>query len=330
MSYVDPVDLSPLRDDGDALVSPSGRRYPRALGGFDLRPGAGDDNKRLQADIYDQMLGELSDFDHPHNLTLVHQRGLLDRLVLRHGDPVLEIGGHRSGTLPYLERHKGVVGHGLDISPVWVRAHNALARARQSATTWVLGDAEHLPFATGSMAAVVAFDVFEHLSHLDEALRGVARVLAPGGMLVCHMPVRDIGGSLDGLSRRRDPAAFAARQASVGHFHERMPRRSQVRTKLEAAGLDVLDVVSFNAWVQPIHDHRILPLLGRLRHRGAASESSGEPAALPRQAASGFQRAYAATVVPVARLLAWPDQVAVALGVGGSCSFVARKGQRAA
>ena len=263
----------------------------------------------------------------------MHQRGLLDRLTLRHGDPVLEIGGHRSGTLPYLERHHGVVGHGLDISPVWVAAHNALARARHSSTTWVLGDAEHLPFASDSLAAVVAFDVFEHLSHLDAALRGVARVLSPGGMLVCHMPVRDIGGSLDGLSRRRDAAAFAARQATVGHFHERMPRRDQMRTKLEAAGLDVLDVISFNAWVQPIHDHRLLPVLGRWRHRGEPAATTGgarggtDASALPRQSASGFQKFYATTVVPLARALSWPDQVAVALGIGGSCSFVARKGR---
>lgn len=323
-AYVDPVDQSPLRPDGDQLLSASGRRYPAFGGGFDLRPGAGDDNKKLQADIYDQMLGELTDFDHPHNLTLVHQKALLDRLALRHGDHVLEIGGHRSGTLPYLERHHGVVGHGLDISPVWVQAHNALAAERKSATRWVLGDAESLPFADQSFAAVVAFDVFEHLSQLDAALRSVCRVLAPGGMLACHMPVRDIGGSLDGLSRRRDPADFAARQATVGHFHERMPTRQQMRTRLEQAGLHVVDMISFNVWVQPIHDHRILPALGKLRHRGG--NASAEGGGLPRQEASRFQKFYAATVVPLARALAIPDQVGVALGIGGSCSFLARKG----
>ena len=148
-----------------------------------------------------QRLGEISDFDHPHNLMLVTEKALVLEQPLAAGDRVLEIGGHRSGLLPWLERVRSVGGAGLDISPVWVAAQNAAARARNSDTAWVLGDAEHLPFADGAFSLVVSFDVFEHVSDLDRALRESCRVLRVGGRLLVHMPVRDIEGSWDGWQR---------------------------------------------------------------------------------------------------------------------------------
>ncbi|MDP2315330.1 MAG: methyltransferase domain-containing protein [Pseudomonadota bacterium] len=329
----DPVDKHPLTSAPGGLAGRSGDVYPEALGGWDLRPrGSGtldDGNKSLQADIYDQRLGAMSDFDHPHNLMLVHQKGLLEALPLKRGDRVLEIGGHRSGLLPWLERTRGITGSGLDISPVWVAAQNAAARARGSDTLWVLGDAEALPFADQSFAAVVAFDVFEHLTHLDRALAEAFRVLAPGGRLVVHMPVQDIDGSFDGFQRARDPADYAARQASVGHFHERMPTRRQMRTRMEGVGFQVLDMQSFNVWIQPLHDHRLLPWLGRLKNNRTPG-AGGKPPATPPVAAgppptSRFTKIYARTVVPLAQALSVPDRVGSALGIGGSCSFVAER-----
>jgi SAM-dependent methyltransferase len=334
LPYASPVDHAPLEPGPGGLVAPDGRVWPEACGGWDLRPPGMSAATAAQAEIFDAMAGEPTDFDHPHNLTLVHQRELLDRLELRRGDRVLEIGGHRSGVLPYLERHHGIDGHGVDIAPAWVAAQNRHAEARGSDTKWVLGDAEALPFADRSFRAVVAFDVLEHIPDLERAVAEVFRVLADGGLLVCHLPVQDITGSLDGLSRWRDPADFAARQASVGHFHERMPTRTRFRTLLEHTGFHVEDVRSFNVWVQPIHDYRILPALGRLRHRFSRSSSSkadsggggASPPQRPPTGASGFQKAYAATVIPLARALATPDRLGAALGFGGSASFVARRG----
>ncbi len=329
--FRDPIDGTVLRPDGDDLVSPGGRRWPAFGGGWDLRPDRADDNERLQAGIYDEKLGELTDFDHPHNLTLAHQRDLLTALEVPQGGRVLEIGGHRSGALPWFERHHGAIGSGVDVSPVWVQAHNALAAARGVETRWVLGTAEALPYEDGAFDAVVAFDVFEHVSNLNAALREAARVLRPGGRLACHLPVSDITGSFDGWQRWRDAADFAARQASVGHFHERLPTRLQMRTRLEGSGFDVLDVYSFNVWIQPLHDHRLMPWLGRLRHRNDARDAAGTPTqrgALPRQEASRFQKLYARTALPIAAAMSGLDRLGAQLGIGGSASFVARRSAR--
>lgn len=328
-----PVTGATLTLQDDALVAPDGRRYPAASGGWDLRPDAGDPNNVLQAEIYDAKSGDFTDFEHPHNLMLVHQRALLEAIPLRAGDRVLELGAHRSGVLPWLERKRGVVGSGVDIAPGWVAAQNAAARSRGSATTWHVGDAEALPFRDGAFAAVVAFDVLEHVTDLDRALRACARVLAPGGRLVCHLPVADIRGSWDGLQRWWDAAAYAARQASVGHFHDRLPTRRQFQTRLEHLGFKVLATSSFNVWIQPVHDHRVLPLLGRVRHAASATrgprgpwsrpdrDTSPAPATAPSTGA--FQRAYARFAVPVVRALAAPDRLGSLAGIGGSCSFVA-------
>jgi ubiquinone/menaquinone biosynthesis C-methylase UbiE len=335
----DPVAKHPLTPSADGLAAADGQLYPPLGGGWDLRPRApgvtlDDANKSLQADIYDARLGEMSDFDHPHNLMLVHQKRLLEALPLAPGDRVLEVGGHRSGLLAWLERTRRIAGSGLDISPYWVVAQNRAARARGSDTVWVLGDAEALPYASGTFKAMVAFDVFEHLTHLDRGLSEAFRVLQPGGRLVIHMPVQDIGGSFDGYQRWKDAADYAARQASVGHFHERMPTRQQMRTRMEGEGFQVLDMESFNVWIQPLHDHRFLPALGRLKHARASRGPTANPPAFgaggqaPAQrppATSAFTRVYAKTVVPLASAFAAVDRVGSLLGIGGSCSFVAVK-----
>lgn len=329
----DPVDHGALVMEPAGLRSAAGRLYPARAGGWDLRPEAAVHDAHgpqdaahaaAQAEIYDAMSGELTDFDHPHNLTLLHQRALLEALPLTPGDAVLEIGGHRSGVLAWLERHRGIHGAGLDISPAWVAAQNEVCAARGGRSGWVLGNAERLPFADGAFRAIVAFDVFEHLGNLRAALEECARVLKPGGTLVCHMPVADIAGSFDGFQRWSDAAGYAARQASVGHYHERMPSRRKMRTLLEQAGFHVLDSRNFNVWLQPLHDHRLMPALGRLRHRRGRPGSGGAPAPL-RTTASRFQRAYAALALPFARALTAPDELGALLGIGGSCSFIAKK-----
>jgi SAM-dependent methyltransferase len=53
-----------------------------------------------------------------------------------------------------------------------------------------------LPFADGSFPTVVSNCVLEHIPPLDETLREIHRVLAPGGKLIITVPSDKFAGSL--------------------------------------------------------------------------------------------------------------------------------------
>jgi len=314
----DPVDRSILTDEPGGLRSAAGRHYPACHGGWDLRPEPRTDPPSAAPS------GELQQLDYPHTLGLLLERELLQQLPLQPGDPVLELGGQRSGVLAWLERHRGVHGVGVDIAPDWVATQNRACVERGGRSGWVVGTAERLPFADRTFRAVVAFDVFQHLGNLRAGLEECARVLQPGGTLVCQTAVSDLRGSYDGYRRWVDAGAFAARQANKGHHHERIPSRLQMRTWLEQAGLQVLDTRNSRVWLQPLHDEVLVPALGRLRHRRDPPQRPGPPPPV-RTTPSRYQRLYSTLALPLARSLTTIDEVGALAGIGGSCSYIARK-----
>jgi len=62
------------------------------------------------------------------------------------------------------------------------------ARARSSSARFVRGDLEQLPFAARSFDTVTSFQVIEHLADPRAYLAQIARVLAPGGVLLLSTP----------------------------------------------------------------------------------------------------------------------------------------------
>ena len=102
------------------------------------------------------------------------------------GDAVLEVG---CGLGQYLasaaERVEHVVG--VDVSLPFL----VLARKRLSGRGLVAAaEAEHLPFADGAFAAVIAADVIEHLAGQRQSLEEMGRVLRTGGPLFLSTPNR--------------------------------------------------------------------------------------------------------------------------------------------
>jgi SAM-dependent methyltransferase len=67
----------------------------------------------------------------------------------------------------------------VGVDPTWAQVAEAARRGGGAA--YVRAGAAALPVATGSMDAVVACLVFEHIRDVDAAIAEVARVLAPGG-----------------------------------------------------------------------------------------------------------------------------------------------------
>jgi arsenite methyltransferase len=141
--------------------------------------------KRCCALVYDQdwlplLLGEAY---HPGGAELT--RVLARRLDLRRGERVLDVASGPGSTASLLTREFGVSVDGIDLAERAVR--RAKERANQEgldgAVRFSVGDAEHLPFADGSMDAVICECALCTFPDKPAALSEFARVLRPGGRI---------------------------------------------------------------------------------------------------------------------------------------------------
>jgi demethylmenaquinone methyltransferase/2-methoxy-6-polyprenyl-1,4-benzoquinol methylase len=110
-------------------------------------------------------------------------------------------------------------------------ARGMLERARRRGLETVQGSATQLPFADSSVDAVLIVDALHHFPDHDRCLAEVARVLAPGGVLV----VREF----DRSTRRGRLTAVAG--CLVG-FDSTFYDAVELESKIEESGLDVRPV----------------------------------------------------------------------------------------
>jgi len=91
--------------------------------------------------------------------------------------------GCGTGALMTELKAKGIDPEGIDMST------EALAFCRQRGlASLVLGRGEAIPIRSGSVPAVVALDVFEHVEDDRAAFTETFRILQPGGALVLSVP----------------------------------------------------------------------------------------------------------------------------------------------
>ncbi len=96
----------------------------------------------------------------------------------------------------------------------------AVAALRGGGARAIVGDVGRLPFRDASFSLVGAFDIIEHVEDDASVFRELGRVLAPGGSLLCSVPLHESGWTgfdeVVGHCRRYDPAVFAGRLAEQG------------------------------------------------------------------------------------------------------------------
>jgi 2-polyprenyl-6-hydroxyphenyl methylase / 3-demethylubiquinone-9 3-methyltransferase len=92
------------------------------------------------------------------------------------GSLVVDIGCGAGLMAPYLAEHRHV---GVDLSV------DSLQLAAEHDVEAIRGDVTALPLADRVADLVVAGEIFEHVDDLDSAVAEIARVLKPGGALVC-------------------------------------------------------------------------------------------------------------------------------------------------
>jgi ubiquinone/menaquinone biosynthesis C-methylase UbiE len=121
---------------------------------------------------------------HAYNLMLRRQACL--ELVPPAGGLVLDLGcGPGAMLVPLAQAGHRVIAS--DLSPAMVaEAARRLVQLGQPSRA-VVASATELPFADGSLAAVVTTGVLEYVPDLRAAMAEIARVLAPGGTAICTM-----------------------------------------------------------------------------------------------------------------------------------------------
>jgi ubiquinone/menaquinone biosynthesis C-methylase UbiE len=109
------------------------------------------------------------------------RRQLAAALELRPGCSVLDVG---SGVAEFLLEQAmafpGIRAVGVDASAALTASARRRAEAAGADVAFVVGDAESLDFADGSLDRVNCSRVLLHLEHPDTAVAEMARVLGPG------------------------------------------------------------------------------------------------------------------------------------------------------
>lgn len=185
--------------------------------------------------FYDTIADTFEGLDHPHDirrrLEIVFDE-LLDDSAL-HGGRVLDAGcGY--GAFSRLAVKRGAKVISCDI------AKNLVARASTTAQSrGVVGDACALGFRDASFATIVSSEMLEHVERAGDAVKELARVLAPGGILVLTTPNRPWQGVVR-LASRLHLRPFQG--------YENFLWWSELEAACVAAGLQVLRHIGFHAW----------------------------------------------------------------------------------
>jgi len=185
--------------------------------------------------FYESIADRFEGLDHPYDiarrLELVFGE-LLDPGALR-GRRLLDAGcGY--GVFSRLAAKHGAKVVSCDIATTLVR------RASETASTLgVIADACALGFRDGAFDVVISSEMVEHVERPAEAVKELARVLQPGGLLVITTPNRVWQGVVRLASRLR-----------LRPFHglENFLRWSELDLACVASGLRILTHIGFHAW----------------------------------------------------------------------------------
>lgn len=121
-------------------------------------------------------------------------RSLAARLAVKPGDRALDV-GTGTGYLARELRHAGASPvFAVDFSTRMLAAAEERVADGKAEIAWLRADAQRLPFPDGSFDCVTNAFLLRNLSDLTSGLREMARVLKPGGRLVCLDITQPPGG----------------------------------------------------------------------------------------------------------------------------------------
>ncbi len=164
-----------------------------------------------------------------------------DRLGLRSGERLLDMGAG-GGRHAYECLRRGAHVTAFDLDAAELKDVMSVMRAMIDAgdlppgtsSGTCNGSALELPFADGAFDRIIAAEVLEHIDDDRAAIRELARVLKPGGAIAVTVP-----RWFPELMNWALSDEYHAPAVEGGHV--RVYRESVLRSRLEAAGLQVVD-----------------------------------------------------------------------------------------
>lgn len=114
------------------------------------------------------------------------RKRIVERLELEKGDRVAEIAVGTGANLQYISEKIGPKGRisGLDISEAMLGRCRKNMKKKGLSAELTLGDAEKLPYETGSFDAVLCFGIFNHVDHQEKVLSELIRIAKPDAKIV--------------------------------------------------------------------------------------------------------------------------------------------------
>ncbi len=185
-------------------------------------------------------------------------------------------------TQPLCERFAACVG--IDISPTMIQMAQQHNRHGERCV-YALNDVENLgKYGAGEFAFIYSSIVLQHMApkYMKSYLRDFARVLMPGGILVCQVP--DDEHSFKSLTRLRQKLRLRARlkkllginlpeagsEANAYQMEMHWLDERQVRQALQDGGCRIVDVQLTNS-ISPEFNGQLIYLQGPAK-RGAVSK----------------------------------------------------------
>lgn len=185
------------------------------------------------ADVYDQR------YDHRERGRLYYDHiseAVMGKL-LSHGH-LLDIG---CGTGLFLERYLGEgknrTATGIDISTGMIKK----AKERYPDLSYIVGNAEFLPFESASFDAISSLLAFSYLQNPEMSIKDCYRVLVPGGRLaVCTLGRNIFTSGLPALYSIGEKMKI--RRVGVGSFAEHYYNAKEMYDLLDLAGFEEIEI----------------------------------------------------------------------------------------
>jgi 2-polyprenyl-3-methyl-5-hydroxy-6-metoxy-1,4-benzoquinol methylase len=170
-------------------------------------------------------------------------RAEIVKLLSSHSDwaaPILDI-GCGAGFLCYELSQKGLTSVGLDSDRKMIQ----LGVGEVEQVSFVLGDAQYIPFRDCSFSAITCLDVIEHVKNDKRFMKEVARAIKEGGSCVLTTPLRKAEKTAwSSLLWFRVENRLVQLQAKVGHARPGY-REAEIDRLLEETGLKPIEHILY-------------------------------------------------------------------------------------